>query len=388
MKRSGNSLPSVFSILFPAIVILLGIAGFMNLARSYIHEEAVNNEWKEELGSKFETDIAGTFPGKTHFVDLNGAVHRILGQREMNGVVKLDNGYLLTPMEYCSDESLHHYAEKTAAFDSFLKERGSFLVYASTPYTSSKYDPGLPTGISDYGNSNIDRFLDMLKEAGVDTIDFRETMHQDGIDHYSMMYKTDHHWTTEAGFYAYGIIENYLKEKTGCEVDERISGLRNYTVRTYEKWHLGSRGQRTGKYYAGMDDFTLILPDFPTLIENREGKTGTMPELMMDLTPLANRNRASRYTYDIVLGNGAYLGHYFNRESKNDIRLLVITDSFGKAVIPYLVMGFKEVYSIYDEYSATVTEKIIEEYDPDAVIMLVYPEELKNDSRSFSFDIN
>ena len=50
-------------------------------------------------------------------------------------------------------------------------------------------------------------------------------MHEDGIDQYDMMYRTDHHWTTEAGFYAYGILEGYIVEKTGCNVDARVSDI-------------------------------------------------------------------------------------------------------------------------------------------------------------------
>lgn len=368
---------------FSVIIIGLGFLSYRKLTKFYINQEKDYNEWTPDLGSKFETDIASTFFNKFGFVNLNGAVCNALNQPCMNGVVKLNNGYLLTTLPYSSDEVLRTYADSTIRFDEYLKNRGTVLVYANTPYTSSKYDPQLPIGINDYGNDNCDRFLQMLKDAGVDTIDFRETMHDDGIDQYSMMYKTDHHWTTKAGLYAYGILEDYIVDKTGCDVDERISDIQNYTVTTYKKWHLGSRGQRTGIYYAGIDDFDLIIPNFDTSIQNDAGTVGNMQDLMINMEPLANKDYTSRYTYDSVLGGS--IGHFTNLDCKNDIKVLIITDSFGKAVAPYLAMGFAQIDYVYDADVSGVTPEFIESMDPDVVIMMYYPEFLQEGKQPFSF---
>ena len=368
---------------FLVIIIGLGFLSYRKLTKFYINQEKDYNEWTPDLGSKFETDIASTFFNKFGFVNLNGAVCNALNQPCMNGVVKLNNGYLLTTLPYSSDEVLRTYADSTIRFDEYLKNRGTVLVYANTPYTSSKYDPQLPIGINDYGNDNCDRFLQMLKDAGVDTIDFRETMHDDGIDQYSMMYKTDHHWTTKAGLYAYGILEDYIVDKTGCDVDERISDIQNYRVTTYKKWHLGSRGQRTGIYYAGIDDFDLIIPNFDTSIQNDAGTVGNMQDLMINMEPLANKDYTSRYTYDSVLGGS--IGHFTNLDCKNDIKVLIITDSFGKAVAPYLAMGFAQIDYVYDADVSGVTPEFIESMDPDVVIMMYYPEFLQEGKQPFSF---
>lgn len=368
---------------FLVIIIGLGFLSYRKLTKFYINQEKDYNEWTPDLGSKFETDIASTFFNKFGFVNLNGAVCNALNQPCMNGVVKLNNGYLLTTLPYSSDEVLRTYADSTIRFDEYLKNRGTVLVYANTPYTSSKYDPQLPIGINDYGNDNCDRFLQMLKDAGVDTIDFRETMHDDGIDQYSMMYKTDHHWTTKAGLYAYGVLEDYIVDKTGCDVDERISDIQNYTVTTYKKWHLGSRGQRTGIYYAGIDDFDLIIPNFDTSIQNGAGTVGNMQDVMINMEPLTNKDYTSRYTYDSVLGGS--LGHFTNLDCKNDIKVLIITDSFGKAVAPYLAMGFAQIDYVYDADVSGVTPEFIESMDPDVVIMMYYPEFLQEGKQPFSF---
>ena len=84
---------------------------------------------------------------------------------------------------------------------------------------------------------------------------------------------------------------------------------------------------------------------------------------------LQNKEYTSRYTYDHVLENA--LKKYENSNALNDTRVLVVTDSFGSAVLPYLLLSYREVYT---RYRLPVTRTYIEEYDPDVVIVLRYPD--------------
>ena len=106
---------------FLVIIIGLGFLSYRKLTKFYINQEKDYNEWTPDLGSKFETDIASTFFNKFGFVNLNGAVCNALNQPCMNGVVKLNNGYLLTTLPYSSDEVLRTYADSTIRFDEYLK---------------------------------------------------------------------------------------------------------------------------------------------------------------------------------------------------------------------------------------------------------------------------
>ncbi|WP_026662083.1 alginate O-acetyltransferase AlgX-related protein [Butyrivibrio proteoclasticus] len=373
----------LYTTIFVALIAILGTLSLSKLCNFYINDEKDLIEWTPQLGSKFETEVASNFSNKFEFINLNGAVRNLIGQKSMNGVIKLDNTYLLTTMNHCSDESIDKFADNLSAFNTYLDSKGIPLLYASTPYTLSKYGSELPTGVEDYGNDNIDRLIAALNSRNIDTIDFRQTMHDDGIEHYDMMYRTDHHWTTEAGFYAFGKIEDYIVSKTGCTIDPRVSDIKNYTITNYPKWHLGSRGQRTGIYYAGIDDFNLILPDFDTSISGYS-KTGTVQDVMINMQPLENRNYRSKHTYDFVLGGT--LGHYNNLNSPNDLKILFITDSFGYAVGEYMIMDFKEVEYQYDQNSKNITPDYIEKYNPDVVVMLCYPQIISDDSTSFDYE--
>ncbi len=348
----------------------------------YVNDRTNNNEWVAEAGNKIETDYITNFAGKRHFVNINGAVHSLLGQREMNGVVKLNNGYLLTTMEECPQEKIAEYGDAMIDLNEYLKEKDIPLLYVTTPYTSSKYDPQLPGGVVDYGNENTDRFLAYLENGGVETMDLREQMYEDGIDQYTLMYKTDHHWTTQGGFYAYGKIAEYLQEELNCEIDAQVKDFSNYTVTTYEDWHLGSRGQRTGIFFAGIDDFELITPNFETSLKTEDAQ-GTLPELAYDMAPLANKEYTSRYTYDYVLQDS--LLHFKNDLAKNDKKILVMGDSMGLAVAPFLDISFAEMMYLSNYQSYELTPELMEEYQPDAVVFLYYAGRITDGDHPFNF---
>lgn len=375
----------VISLIFLMLIMFFGILSCKNLKAFYLGEAVFNNDTSINIGSKLENDIATTFFGKYCFVDFNGLIRNLLGQREMNGIAKLKNGYLFMPEPCSSNDYLQNCADRVIPFKKYLEDRGAVLVYAATPATPDKYDPQLPIGIEDHSNDNIDRFLKMLADRGIDTIDFRESMHNDGVDHYEMMYKTDHHWTTKAGFYGYTVIEEYLKNKIGCSIDDRVSNINNYTVTTYDEWHLGSRGQRTGKHFGGIDDFDVIIPNFDTNIINVDmGNTGTVAE-MININQQSKRD-LRKSAYDTIYGGT--VGDFINIDAKNDVKILFITDSFGRVLSPYLTEGVREVKYVYDGDVSAVTPELIEEYNPDVVIMMYYYRMLNEavEFRPFNFN--
>lgn len=382
MEKNKKISSVMYFMVFIITVFVLGGLSAYKLYDFYVNDRTDYNEWNAELGNKFETDEASAFFKKFEFVNLNGFIRRILHQQEMNGVVKLNNGYLFTPIAQVGDEVLTDYADRVAKLKAYLDEEGIELLYVQTPYTVSKYDPQIPAGVWDFGNDDADRFITMLKDRNISTMDYRELMHEDGINQYDMMYKTDHHWTTEAGFYAYCKLSDYLQRTLNCKVDERIGDIENYTITTYENWHLGSRGQRTGKYYAGIDDFDLISPDFDIEVR-RDKDVGTIRDLVLYTDALRDTDYTFRYTYDSVLQ--ASMDSFICNEAKNDKRILMVTDSFGYALNPYMIMSFAQTRTIRNGETEKLTKEFINEYKPDAVVLMYYPTLLTDGDGGFKF---
>ena len=388
-KRKTTSTVLYLALFF----LLILVPGFISQGKfiySAVTGKTENNSWTAQMGNRLETEITSSFAGRRFFVDMNGVMRRALGQRSMNNVVKLNNGHLLSPIYDNTDDNLARYAGQLKSLDDWLAQNDCSLLYVNPPYAAGKYDDQLPEGVEDSGNDLQDRFLGMLSERGIRTMDLRETMFEDGVDHYEMMYRTDHHWTTRAGFYAFQKLAEWIREDTGCTVDGRVLDPQNYSYRVYEGWHHGYMMQRTGRYYTEPDDFELILPEFETCVRDLrdpEGKTGSYEEMLVNLECLRHRVYRPHYTYDNVLDPS--FGDFENLNSPNDIRILMITDSFAKAVNPFLAISFGEIRTVYGADSGTVTPAFLEEYDPDAVIFLYYPAFLQEEwgEKVFNFSV-
>ena len=197
-------------------------------------------------------------------------------------------------------------------------------------------------------------------------------MHNDGIDQYKLYYRTDHHWNTEGAFYAYQHIAKWITKQTGCTLDSRLIDLNNYSITKYYKWHLGSYGQRTGKYYAGIDDYDLICPKFNTELISSDGKTkGSFENVIVNMDVFNKRDATSRYTYDSALAK-PYSGHLRASDAKSKLSVYMISDSYSEAVDPYMLLTYRDYSkgSLYD--LEALSTSVLKEINPDVVILMPF----------------
>lgn len=228
------------TIVFVLVIIVIGFFSFTNLVNFYVNNETDYNEWSADLGNKFETDEATTFYEKFQFININGAVRNLLGQREMNGVLKLMNGHLIYPQAKMSDEEIKTYADEIIKYATFCKAEGKPFLFVQPILKVDEDNKQLPTGVEDYSNENIDVLLQYLKDADIAVLDIRECMKADAMNIYDYTYTTDHHWTTEGCFYAFTKITEWISNETGVIADPVVTNINNYEIKTYKNWHLGS----------------------------------------------------------------------------------------------------------------------------------------------------
>ncbi|MFT3982289.1 MAG: DHHW family protein [Lachnospiraceae bacterium] len=384
MKKVNQNV--VFGTIFLIIIYVTAVISNYRIINYYMQDVVIN----EDINSSdhpFEAAYTANLFGKAEYIDFNGALRTVLGQREMNGVLKLNNGYLVQTIKLENQEQLAGRAQKTAELDKYLEKRGIDFLYVSTPYTVSKYDSQLPAGEEDYGNENIDIFLNELTKRNVECFDLRESMKEERKDQYDYFFKTDHHWTPEGGFLAYKMICEYMQENLEYKIPKKVMQLESYNIVPYRNLYLGSNGQRTGSLFNGNDNFDLIEPKFETnLIRESDKKEGSFQEVLINHNPLSSKKLNSKYVYDEVYKNA--LEDWENKNSLCDKKILMICDSMGEAVNPYFIITFSEVKtaSAYAP-SQKLSLQFIEEYQPDLVILMQYPLLLGYDD-SYDFGIN
>ena len=76
----------------------------------------------------------------------------------------------------CFEVDTQPYVEEIAKVKEVLDELDTPLVYVQTPVKTIDGYTQMPIGITDYANSNTDRFMKQLADKGINTIDLRKSM--------------------------------------------------------------------------------------------------------------------------------------------------------------------------------------------------------------------
>lgn len=340
------------------------------------------------LPQQVETRYNADLPGRTGFITLNGGFQRLIGKREVNERYRLDNGQMTYVIPVLDMTAI---AENTVAFAQALEEENIPFLYVNTPFKIQPDDKQLPVSIEDCSNENADAFLELLRSAGVDTLDLREAERAENLQHYSLFFPTDHHWTPETGLWASRHIADAISSRdSALAIDPALLDPDRYSVSVLKNIYLGSHGRRVGPWYAGMDDLSLITPRFSTSLRfsvSAEGleKEGSFEESVLFPEKLTEGGLLDTSRYDVYCGGEYPLMRIENLSGGNGRRLLVLKDSFSLVVAPFLSLGYDTVDYVDLRLFGSGLLDLIHETEPDYVIVLYNPGALE-DNNTVMFD--
>ena len=380
MRKYINS-KSVMAVIF---LFILSFFFIMNLNSVY---PLVKNEVKAIIFSEYRDALLSpqnienvyneNFYGKLDFVDINGVVHKAMGQKLVNGAIKAENGKLFLD----DDKNFVFDRKKEAVNVENAKEIleaaddiGATTLYVQRPHKFIDAKDKLPYGMNIEFNKQYDFWCENIKDSGENIIDLRKAIYSD-LD----FYVTDHHWTVESSFYAAkSIIEKLNLIDPTLHLDESLYDEGNYSIVKYKDSFLGSEGVKTGKYYVGKDDFNILIPRFSTNLEYKH-------YINNEITLSKNGVFTNTFIYNSILENDDYYNKYNaclyggyvenivkNLNCKNGKKVLLISDSFARPMTMYLSMAFEEIHYL-DPQEGRYNDsyiKYIEEYRPDIVIMM------------------
>ena len=279
------------------------------------------------------------------FIDYFGAVQKCLKKNYATDADKGKNLYRVNKHYLASvvpKRDMTDISERLLHLNTLLKEKRIDLIYVQVPDKVCKYNPGLPRGVKEYGNENADKFLKLIQQGGVSTIDLRDELHRSGMDHSSMFFHTDHHWKPESGLWASLTILDKLLKKYHFDVDPQIRDINNYQKTYLSSCFLGSWGKRIGRYYEKPDDFTVISPKFDTkfqsIIEDQKEETGTFDEVLTDKQNLQCSNSHNSCHYLYYTGRDYALQKIKNLKSRNHFKIFWIKDSFSCVTMPFMAL--------------------------------------------------
>lgn len=303
----------------------------------------------------------------------------IVDNREYNGVMKLEDGHLVS---FSNRKDMSQIKKNIVELNGYCKNKDIEFIYVSAPGKFNKNEEKYNS--LDFSNENADDVLAGLKENNVRYIDIRENIEEQGWLLRDLFFKTDHHWLPETGFWATGIIAEYLNNNNIAKCDLSLLDMKKYHKVVYENMYIGSRGKKN-LAISSPEDISLIYPDFKTEIRYKipsmnMDKTGDF-SIMYDMECLNPEDEAHPFSYE------AYFSYNYgdvpcisieNMLPVNDKKVLIIKDSFANTINPFLAIQFKHTDILDVRCFDGSVHNFIKVTKPDVVIVLCYIEDLSD----------
>lgn len=328
---------------------------------------------------------------KATYINLNGFMAKAMGQKYMNKIIKLNNGNL-SPFGEQKLVHLDAEIEQITELYNRQKKKGKYFLFILAPYQISKYNPQTPIGHKEYSNASADVLIKSLKKNKIPVLDLREKMYEQQISHEDAFFKTDHHWKPQTGFWAYTEILNYLeKDDVIPQIDDTYTDVNKYKFQLHKKnWFLGSSGKRTGQYYAGTDDFYLIIPKFKTGISltipsAKIKNEGNFEDVAYNRKVLQEKNYFNQDPYSAYGYSNQPIAYWRNQSAPIQKKMLMIGDSFGNVPFSLLSLVFSTCDEMDTRHYKDNFEKYYDEFDPDIMIVMINAQTAKSGIISYDY---
>ena len=334
---------------------------FSDSERRYLAEAPKLSEQKLSAWSfddKTETYLADQLPLRDALVSVNAYFTLYTGRQVSADVYCDSEGYLVeAPVDFNANE-IEKRMSRIAKLGETTGLVPRLLIVPSTGYVRSEKLPKTLAAL--YRDGEV---LEQIEGTeGVSLMPIAEQFKAEGQNWY---YRTDHHWTADGAFQAY---EAYMRA-AGHEPLSRDAFDRR------EVWgYSGSTRSRSALSLHPTEPLTIEGPKDCVVNVTFSDKEGTYASLFFE-------EHLTEYDwYPVFLDGNHPVTVIENETAEADAPvLLLIKDSFGNTLAPYLVPSYKTIVMVDPRYYRQSLVPICEQYGVDELLFCYSIERIATD---------
>ena len=311
----------------------------------------IDGKWNPFFPKEFETWLQDNLRGRTVMVELFSTLQYNLFDRVVKSdVLQGKNGWLFykddnSIREYqhlnlLSEETANAYAVKMQELSGYLQERGIAFYYLQCFDKESIYPDEYAQGVYQIGSfSRADQILDILRsDTEVNTISVKERMKQLSDEQIYFPYSDLTHWNEKGAYEGYRCLMQAV-----CHDFSQVQILEE---NDYEIEQV----QRETNLYG----FSYPFEEYAPIYRIKK-------QMASEITDETQEKWA-------FLQYKEHTHEYINPACRNDLRMLLIGDSFIRQFIKDdIAEGFAHTLSV-DWLNISILDEVIAVYQPDIVV--------------------
>ena len=284
--------------------------------------------------------IADQFPGRDGWISLNLKLNQLLGQKESSGVYLCEDDYL---MQIPAEPNQEQHERNLKAINTFAQKHPDLnMVMTVAPNAVTVLADKLPE------NAPVrDQIADLYHIAdtltGVKVVDVTQTLKAHSKEY--LYYRTDHHWTSLAAYYAFQTI--------APELDITAPALEEYTIYPVSTTFEGTLSSKSGSHSA-LDTVEIMVQKVGAeyyVTYNSDNNT--------NICSLYHRAALDVKDHYTVFFGGNYSRVDITTTVNRERNLLVFKDSYANCMIQFLYPYFDHIVMIDPRYYYDNVEHVI-----------------------------
>jgi len=316
--------------------ILAKLDPFPEAYEKYYNDHFFMRNFMNKLWSEFSIKYLKKSPSPKSIIGKNGWLY--MTERELET-------YLAKNL--FSKSELDSFVTEISNRVKYLESIGTKYYFVVAPTKYSIYPEYLPNMYQiEQRKTRTDQIINALSDVqGVNIIDLRETLLKHKLD-YEMFKHTDNHWNSYGAYFAYREIIDRIR-------DDFPDVIPAYPLDSFKIEELNVKGGNIATIINGEYIFRETHQPEIKFINQKiyEGNPGNYPV-----------TKGFPYPYEYEKVDSTAL--------QNAPKVLIIRDSFGNALMPFLSANFSESVYIFDAWQYKLNKDIVDNEKPDIFIQL------------------